>query len=246
MVQIIDSDKEHIETLWSNIDWNKVERYVRRLQDRIYKATDEGNLSKTKSLQRLIFRSYYIKLYAIREVTIKSSGKFTAGIDGRIYVTNTERWNLVKTLEQFSMRRYHPKAIKRVDIPKSNGGIRHLGIPTIYDRIVQYIVKLGMEPEWETRFHENSFGFRPGRSCQDAIELIKDTMISGNGNYILDADIEGCFDNIDHGKLLDKIKYPKTIIEKWLKTGIVIHGKLVRKECGIPQQYFVQGIMSVF
>lgn len=220
---------------WKDIDWKVVDKHVERLKDRIYKAIDEGNFRKAKNLQKLAIKSFHVKLYAMRHVTVKSSGKDTPGIDGKVYVTNEAREELCEQVLGLDWSSYHPKPVKRVEIPKANGKMRPLGIPTIFDRVVQTIVKTAMEPEWECKFHGNSHGFRPGRCCQDAIEQIKDVIKSGNGEYILDADLSGCFDNIAHAPLLTKLHLFKSIVHKWLKCGTYIDGRYHKSFKGTPQ-----------
>lgn len=243
-MNVIESDKEHAETFGTGIDWLKVSKHVRRLQDRIYRVADEGNFGKVKALQKLIINSYYVKLYAIKQITQENTGKTTPGVDGKVYLTNSERSQLLTELCDFSLEKYKSYPVKQVQIPKGDGRVRKLGIPTVMDRTVQAMVKLAMEPEWENKFHGNSFGFRPGRSCQDAIELIRDTIRSVNGNYILNADITGCFDNIKHEEILSKIHFFKGIVEKWLKAGIVIHGNLVKAERGTPQGGVISPLLA--
>ena len=178
---------------WSNINWSAVEANVRRLQSRIFGAAAAGELAKVKNLQKLLSRSRSAKLKAIRQVTQENSGKHTPGIDGVVCKTPETRLELLK--EGLSLRGYQPKPVRRVYIPKANGTKRPLGIPTVKDRVMQAIVKMALEPEWESRFEANSYGVRPGRSCHDAIEAIHTTLSqTGSSRWILDADISGCFD----------------------------------------------------
>lgn len=233
-----------LQVRWKDIDWEVVQKHVERLQDRIYKATDEGDFRRVKNLQKLAMNSYHVKLYAIRQVTVKSSGKNTSGIDGKVYETNEDREELCGLILALDWASYYPKPAKRVEIPKANGKMRPLGIPTIFDRVIQTIVKVAMEPEWECKFHGNSYGFRPGRCCQDAIEQIKDVIKSGNGEYILDADLSACFDNIAHAPLLDKLHLFKPIIQKWLKCGIYVGGKYYKSFKGTPQGGVISPLLA--
>ena len=229
---------------WKDINWKWVDKHVERLKDRIYKATDEGNFRRVKNLQKLAINSFYVKLYAIRHVTVISTGKNTPGIDGKLYINDEDREKLCELVLALDWASYHPKPAKRVEIPKVNGKIRPLGIPTIFDRVMQTIVKTAMEPEWECKFHGNSFGFRPGRCCQDAIEMIKDTIASGGGEYILDADLSGCFDNIAHAPLLAKLHLFKPIIRKWLGCGIYIGGNHHKTFKGTPQGGVISPLLA--
>ncbi len=232
---------------WSDINWDIVESYVERLQGRIYKATSKKDFRTVVNLQKLTIRSYYVKLYAIRQVTMINKGRYTPGIDGVVCHSDKEREELYRKVSTFSMnsiKSYHPKPVRRVEIPKSNGKTRPIGIPTIYDRIIQTIVKIALEPKWECKFHENSFGFRAGRSTQDAIEVIKESIQSGNGEFILDVDLSGCFDNIAHKPLLSKLYLFKPIIQKWLKAGIIKDNKYYNTFKGTPQGGIISPLLA--
>jgi len=229
---------------WSNIDWKEVELYVERLQGRIYKATDKKDFKLVINLQKLTIRSYFVKIYAIRQVTMINRGKYTPGIDGRVCKNNEEREELYRKIQHFSMKSYRPKPVRRVEIPKLNGKTRPIGIPTIFDRVIQTIVKIALEPEWECKFHKNSFGFRPGRSTQDAIKIIEDNIKTRKGDFILDADLTGCFDNIAHAPLLSKLHIFKPIIYKWLKAGVLIDNKLIKATKGTPQGGIISPLLA--
>jgi RNA-directed DNA polymerase len=153
---------------WNEIDWKTVEIAVFKLQKRIFKASQAGNVKLVHRLQRLLTNSYYGKLWAIRKVTQDNQGKKTAGVDGVKSLSPKQRFEMVKKLKLGNKS----KPTRRVWIPKPNGEKRPLGIPTIYERVLQCLVKLALEPEWESYFEGNSYGFRPGRSCHDAIQAI--------------------------------------------------------------------------
>jgi len=214
------SPKLQLQLRWESIDWKKAEQHVKRLQERIYRATKGQQWAKVRNLQKLLARSYDNKLLAIREITDRNKGKKTAGIDNKVYLTPAERWNL--SLEEFHYQSWRPAPVKRVWTPKSDGTRRPLGIPTIKDRIMQSIIKTALEPEWEARFEPHSYGFRPGRNTMDAIAEIRNRIgWSQTHAWILDADISKCFDNITHEPLLQQIPVFKTIIHRWLKAGVV-------------------------
>jgi RNA-directed DNA polymerase len=185
---------------WKDINWPLVDKRILRYQTRIYKAAKEGNISKAKCLQKRLLRSTDAKLIAVRRVTTLNKGKTTPGVDGQIYVTDIEKIKLVKQL------RLDRKALPicRVYIPKpGKSEKRPLRIPTVSDRAKQLLCKLALEPEWEARFEINSYGSRPGRNCQDAMEAIFSSLRNhskeeGYHKYVLDADISKCFDQIDH------------------------------------------------
>lgn len=236
---------QELENGWKSINWKKIEKFVKRLQGRIFLAAENRNFKKVRNLQKLAQRSYYFHLFAIKQVTMINKGKNTPGVDGFICISIRDRIYLLSKLKSFDRKIYKPHPIKRVYIPKPNGGFRPLGIPTMFDRTVQMLYKLSLEPEFEQKFHRNSFGFRPGRSCQDAIELIKDKLKGKLEVYILDADLKGFFDNIPH-KLILKHFPPQyqLIIGKWLKAGIVEKGYLIHPKKGTPQGGVISPLLA--
>jgi len=179
---------------WTQAPWRKLEQHVYRLQKRIYKAQARGNLKAVHNLQRLLMKSQAARMLAVRRVTQDNQGKKTAGVDGVKAVGP-----LIRLL--FVARLRTPEAIiaqpvRRVSIPKPGkpGESRPLGIPVLLDRAHQALAKLALEPQWEARFEPDSYGFRPGRSCHDAIAaLFKQVVFAPK--YVLDADIKGCFDH---------------------------------------------------
>jgi RNA-directed DNA polymerase len=156
---------------WNQVDWSKVEKTVLRLQHRIFMAKVKGNVKGMESLQRLLTSSRAAKLLAVRKVGQENSGRKTPGIDGVVSISNKDREDLLK--DGLRLKDHIPLPVRRVFIPKANGKMRPLGIPTLKDRVLQCLVKLALEPEWEAVFEPNSFGFRPGRSVQDAAVAVK-------------------------------------------------------------------------
>ena len=228
---------------WSDVDWTTTEAVVRRIQDRIFRAAKADDGAKVKNLQKLLVRSRSAKLLAIRQVTQQNAGRHTPGIDGVVCKTPEDRVALLES--GLDLKGYKPKPVRRVYIPKANGKLRPLGIPTVKDRVMQAVVKLALEPEWEPRFEANSHGFRPGRCTMDAIEAIYNHLAKrGASRWILDADITGCFDNIAHGPLLAKLPTFTRTIERWLKAGAVELGDWRENKAGTPQGGIISPLLA--
>ena len=205
---------------WNSIDWAKIQSRVTIHQHRIYKASLNREYGKMHRLQKLLTRSINAKLLAVRRVTTDNRGKRTPGVDGLIVTNSGKKLELARSLSLSG------KAAKilRVFIEKpGKKEKRPLGIPIIEDRANQALAKMALEPQWEAHFEPNSYGFRPGRSPQDAVEAIFKTLRVGR-KYVLDADISKCFDTIDHDALLGKLEtYPEMSIQirAWLKAGVM-------------------------
>ncbi len=231
------------EPTWADINWSAAEQKVRRLQERIYRATERQEWKKVKHLQKLLVRATSNKLLAIRRVTQENRGKRTAGVDGVLCDTPEARLQLLR--DGLNLNGYRPKPARRVYIPKSAGKQRPLGIPTVKDRVMQAMVKAALEPEWEARFETNSYGFRPGRSTMDAITAIHTTLNQqGASRWILDADIKGCFDNIEHTALLKRVPVFAVVIRRWLKAGVVELGHYSDTEAGTPQGGVISPLLA--
>ncbi len=223
---------------WAAVDWRAHEDHVRRLRRRIFKATRAGDLKRVRRLQKLMLRSRSNTLLSVRQVTQRNAGRKTAGVDGIVVVTSRGKVELVERLQRHAPP-WKALPVKRVFIPKANGKQRPLGIPVIADRVQQARVKNALEPEWEARFEPKSYGFRPGRGCHDAIEAIFKTLCGERTQrrWILDADLAGAFDRIDHDRLLDLLgSFPaRGMIRAWLKAGVMERGQLTPTVEGTPQ-----------
>lgn len=217
---------------WHSIDWAQAHRTVRRLQRRIAKATREGRWGKVKALQWLLTHSLHGKMLAVKRVT-ENQGKRTPGVDGATWSTPGSKAKAVRSLRR---RGYQPSPLRRVYIPKANGKKRPLGIPTMQDRAMQALHLLALMPVAETTADPNSYGFRPERASRDAAEQCY--CVLGNRNkaqWVLDADIAGCFDNISHNWLLANIPMETAVLGKWLKSGFVWNNQMFPTEAGTPQ-----------
>ena len=228
---------------WNQINWRKAERLTFKLQKRIYQASERGDVKAVRKLQKTLIRSWSAKCIAVRRVTQDNQGKNTAGVDGVKSLTPKQRMNLVGKLKLTGK----VKPTRRVNIPKpGTTETRPLGIPTINDRALQALCKMALEPEWEVKFEPNSYGFRPGRSCHDAVEAIFNN-IRYKAKYVLDADIAKCFDRIDHKALLSKIHtYPtmSRLIKQWLKVGYCDQGNLFPTNDGTPQGGVISPLLA--
>jgi RNA-directed DNA polymerase len=223
------------------IDWRLHEGNVRRLRLRIFKAAQDGSLATVRNLQKLMLRSWSNTLVSVRQATQLNAGRKTAGVDGEVALTPKARMELAVRVHREASS-WRPRPVKRVYIPKAGNRakLRPLGIPVIADRCHQGRVRNALEPGWESRFEPKSYGFRPGRSCHDAIGTIFQTCCSAKTKRVwaLDADLAAAFDNIDHDRLLEAIgSFPaRNLIRQWLKAGVMEARKgFVPTEEGTPQ-----------
>lgn len=234
-------------TQWKLIDWFHVNRYVEKLQQRIYRAECLGDKRKVRNLQRLLVRSKAMLLVSIKRVTQINKGKKTAGVDGEVALSNSDRLKLFHELSKLDIEKHNPKPAHRTYIKKKNGKLRPLSIPTLRDRICQNIIKGALEPQWEARFEPTSYGFRPKRGCHDAITRIFLSCRRGtNKRWIFEGDFKGCFDNLNHDYITEQIKefpYVK-LIGKWLKAGYVDNGVFNETESGSGQGNIVSPLLA--
>jgi group II intron reverse transcriptase/maturase len=230
---------------WKDLPWKKFERHLFGLQSRLFKAAQIGDKKKIKSLQNLIARSDSTRYISIRQVTQLNSGKRTEGVDGKANLTEEERMSLAQELKN-NWSSWKPSSLRSIKIPKKNGKMRVLKIPTIRDRAWQCVAKNVIEPAHEAHFDERSYGFRPGRSCHDAQKFIFQNLNShanGNRKLILELDIEKCFDKINHNSIMEKIIAPgklKLGIFRSLKKGVTLEFP----EQGTPQGGVISPLLS--
>lgn len=217
---------------WHDIDWRRVQRNVRAMQVRIAKACRESDWRKVKSLQRMLTRSRSARYLAVRRVT-ENQGKRTAGVDRVLWDTPDAKWKAANGLKRHG---YKPRPLRRVFIPKSNGKERPLGIPTMTDRAMQALYLLALAPIAETTGDPNSYGFRIERSTADAMgQLFVCLSKKVSAQWVLEADIEGCFDHINHDWLIANVPTDNEILRKWLKAGVIHKGQLQATNAGTPQ-----------
>lgn len=231
-----------LKTQWNNINWREVEKHVNRLQTRIAKAVKEDIRHLAKRLQYLLTHSYYAKLLAIRNVN-QNKGKRTAGIDGETWSSPEAK---MKAALNLTDKKYEAKPLRRVYIEKyGSNKKRPLGIPTMYDRAMQSLYAMALDPIAEATGDRASFGFRKFRSTHDACKQVFVCMSrKSSPEWVLEGDIKGCFDNISHQWLLDNIPMDKSVLKQFLKAGYVFNRRLFPTDAGTPQGGIISPILA--
>ncbi len=226
---------------WNSIDWNEAQRQVRRLQVRIAKAVKDNRWNRVRALQHLLTHSFYAKLLAVKRVT-SNKGRGTPGVDGVLWQDDRSKWRAACSLRR---RGYHPQPLRRIYIPKKNGKLRPLSIPCMFDRAQQALYKLALAPVAETTADRNSYGFREGRSCADAVAAGFNALSHRrSATWVLEGDIKGCFDNISFQWMLANIPMDKLVLHKWLKAGYMENGIQYPSRKGVPQGGIISPTLS--
>ena len=233
---------EQLTDQWNTIDWKNVEKEVNKLQVRIAKAMQNKKYNDVKKLQYLLTHSFNAKALAVRKVTT-NKGKNTAGVDKELWSTPAMK---MKAILNLTDKHYKAKPLRRVFIEKKGKKAkRPLGIPTMYDRAMQALYALALDPVAEVTADTKSFGFRKGRCAQDACEYIFTALSRKySPKWILEGDIKGCFDNISHQWLIDNIPMDKSILKEFLKAGFIFEDKLFPTDNGTPQGGIISPILA--
>ncbi len=226
---------------WNRVNWVVVKALVSRMQMRIAKSIRQGRWGRAKVLQRLLSRSFYARLLAVKRI-MSNKGSRTAGIDGRVWKSSEQFWSAAILLR---VSGYRAQPLRRIYIPKANGKLRPLGIPTLHDRAMQELFAMGLRPIAETLGDPHSYGFREKRSLHDAISMCHICLSrKDSAQWILEADIKACFDQISHEWLLENVSLPKRVLEQWLKCGYMESSTLHQTEAGTPQGGIISPILA--
>jgi RNA-directed DNA polymerase len=227
---------------WQHIDWKTVEKNVNKLQTRIAKAVKLEKWHLVKRLQYLLTTSFQARLLAVKKVT-QNKGRRTAGIDGKKWTTPLSK---MKAALNLSRKGYKARPMRRIYIEKyGTKKKRPLSIPTMHDRAMQALYALALDPVAETTADRASFGFRRNRSAHDACELLFTTLSRRkSAQWVLEGDIKGCFDNINHDWLLGNVPMERTILKQFLKAGFVYNRHLNPTKAGTPQGGIISPILA--
>ncbi len=231
----------HRPVCWKSIVWTTIQGQVRRLQMRIAKAVQQGKHRRAQALQWLLTHSRAAKLLAVRQVTTNRGAK-TPGVDKILWRTDRQKLRAADNLQRHG---YRAQPLRRVYIPKKNGKLRPLSIPTLHDRAMQALYALALAPVAETRADPYSYGFRQGRCCADALAhahlaLSRRT----SATEVLEGDIHACFDEISQPWLLAHVPMDKYVLGQWLKAGYWEKDQLFPTRAGTPQGGIISPILA--
>jgi retron-type reverse transcriptase len=241
---------------WSAV-WKIVESKVRRDQMKLVELANKiGNIDSTEvmKLQRTLVLKKHFRMIAVQHALTNKGGN-TVGVDNILISSDQEKWNTISWMKQVIQEpnKYEAKPVRRVYIPKSNGKMRPLGIPTIHDRCLQALINLVLEPLVEMTSDRHSYGFRKFRSTKMALGALRVNLRSSDdyyGKYALDADIKGFFDNISHEWLLRNIPLERTmkpILTAWFKAGYIHKGEWAEpSDSGTPQGGIISPTLANF
>ena len=225
---------------WEDIDFSKAEKKVEKLQRRIATARANDNLDVVEILQQKLIHSFCAKALAVKAVS-STDGKKTPGIDGVLWNSPQQKFDAIGLLRR---RGYKVTPLRRVHIPKPDGGSRPLGIPTMNDRAMQMLYKTALDPVAVVTADRCSFAYLPGRDARGAIVCLDRTLRDNpQFRWVMKADIEGCFNNIDHQWLLEHIPMDRKILSAFLKSGYVEDSKFYPTEKGIPQGGCISSVL---
>lgn len=233
-------------TIWSETDWNKVNKYVDKQRFRIFRAESEDDSRKVRDLQRMLVRSSAALKLAIKRVTQINKGRRTPGIDGYLALSDEEKGKLFTKMRNRDINLHKPKPTYRIYIPKKNGKTRPLSIPTIMDRVYQELLRMALEPQWECRFEPISYGFRPARGVHDAMQRIFLDVKGIKFTHVYEGDFKACFDTLSHDFILEQLNgFPYVnVIEKFLKAGYVDNGEFFPTTRGTPQGGLISPLLA--
>ncbi len=233
---------------WKKLPWKKFQKVLFRLQIRLYKAQRNGNSRLVRKLQKLILSSKAAKYLAVRQIIQLNQGRKTPGVDG---VSSVKIKDRVKFADAISLKSWNHQSLRREWIPKADGTKRPLGIPTIYDRVCQCLVKYAIEPVGEAYFSENSYGFRPGRSCHDVQKRVYNKLrnfhsLGHNRDYkIFEMDIAKCFDQISHTAIMSRVTAPRWVKAKlWKAIKAGVRAEYPSSEKGTPQGGVISPLLA--